>query len=196
MPRGPAKQFDPDEALDAAMTVFRARGYEAAGVTELLAAMGIGRKSLYDTFGSKRGLFLEAVRRYGAREADALEATLSAPGSPLANVRAAVEAVARAHGCAGAVGCGIGNSVADFTEADPEASATLAALAEANRERWAAALRRARDAGELPPHADPDDLARTLQCLTQGMALLGRVSGPMLAGAARGLTSLLGAPPD
>ena len=196
MPRGPAKQFDPDEALDAAMTVFRARGFEAAGMTELLAAMGIGRKSLYDTFGNKRELFLAAVRRYAAREANALEARLSAPGSPLANVKAALEGVATAHGCAGALGCGVGNSVADFTDADPEAAAVLERLVEANRERWAAALRRARDAGELPPDADPDDVARTLQCLTQGMALLARVTGrtPMLKGAARGMASLLGDP--
>lgn len=125
------------------MTVFRARGYEAAGMAELLATMGIGRKSLYDTFGNKRELFLKAVRRYAAAEADGLEAALAKPGSPMANVTAAVAGVAKVHGCAGAVGCGVGNSIADFTDADPEAAAVLRGLADTNRKHWGRALRRA-----------------------------------------------------
>ena len=165
-------------------------------MAELLATMGIGRKSLYDTFGNKRELFLKAVRRYAAAEADGLEAALAKPGSPMANVTAAVAGVAKVHGCAGAVGCGVGNSIADFTDADPEAAAVLRGLADTNRKHWGRALRRAQDAGELPGDANCDDLARTLQCLTQGMALLARVTGrtPMLAGAARGMASLLGDP--
>ena len=46
MTRGPAKQFDPAEAVDQAMNVFWAKGYVGAGLNELLDAMGISRKSL------------------------------------------------------------------------------------------------------------------------------------------------------
>lgn len=58
MTRGPDKQFDPEVALTKAMEVFWARGYEAASLSELLKNMGIGKKSLYDTFGNKRSLSL------------------------------------------------------------------------------------------------------------------------------------------
>ncbi len=54
MSRGPAKQFDPHEALGKAMQLFWAKGYAATGLAELQEQMGIGRKSLYDTFGNKR----------------------------------------------------------------------------------------------------------------------------------------------
>jgi AcrR family transcriptional regulator len=50
MTRGPDKQFDPDEALEKAMALFWAKGYAATGMAELQEQMGIGRKSLYDTF--------------------------------------------------------------------------------------------------------------------------------------------------
>lgn len=57
MNRGPDKQFDCEVALSKAMDVFWARGFEAASLSELLEQMGIGRKSLYDTFGNKRSLW-------------------------------------------------------------------------------------------------------------------------------------------
>ncbi|HKJ23740.1 MAG TPA: helix-turn-helix domain-containing protein, partial [Myxococcota bacterium] len=40
------------------MELFWLRGYDGAGISELLGAMGISRQSLYDTFGSKRELFI------------------------------------------------------------------------------------------------------------------------------------------
>jgi TetR/AcrR family transcriptional repressor of nem operon len=64
MSRGSEKQFDPDIALAKAMEVFWARGYEAASLSKLLELMGIGKKSLYDTFGNKRSLFLKALDHY------------------------------------------------------------------------------------------------------------------------------------
>ena len=51
MPR--TKDFEPQEALDAAMYLFWRKGYEAASMRELLDAMSIGRGSFYDTFGDK-----------------------------------------------------------------------------------------------------------------------------------------------
>ena len=59
--KGPDKQFDPDEALEKAMQLFRANGYAATGMAELQTQMGIGRKSLYDTFGNKRQLFIRFI---------------------------------------------------------------------------------------------------------------------------------------
>ncbi len=56
MSRGPDKQFDPHEALGKAMQLFWAKGYAATGLAELQEQIGIGRKSLYDTFGNK-GIF-------------------------------------------------------------------------------------------------------------------------------------------
>ena len=58
------KEFDRDEALQRAMEVFWSRGYEAASVGELVKQMGINRQSLYDTFGDKHALYLQALDRY------------------------------------------------------------------------------------------------------------------------------------
>lgn len=71
-----SKTFDVDEALDRALDVFWRRGYEAASMRELQQAMGIGRQSLYDTFGDKHALFVAAMERYNARQGVAVEDTL------------------------------------------------------------------------------------------------------------------------
>ena len=58
------KQFDRNEVLDRAMAAFWTRGYEATSIDDLVKATGIGRGSLYGTFGDKRQLFLAALDRY------------------------------------------------------------------------------------------------------------------------------------
>lgn len=57
-------EFDREQALKQAMLVFWEKGYEATSIPDLLNAMGISRSSLYNTFGDKRALFLEALKFY------------------------------------------------------------------------------------------------------------------------------------
>lgn len=71
MPRGRPKEFVREEALTRALEVFWAKGYGSAGLGDLTEAMGIGRQSLYDTFGDKRQLYMEALDVYcDAQEAE------------------------------------------------------------------------------------------------------------------------------
>ena len=60
------RSFSLDDATDRAMQVFWARGYDEAGLSELLDAMGIVRGSFYKAFGSKQALFLRVLSRYEA----------------------------------------------------------------------------------------------------------------------------------
>jgi Transcriptional regulator len=80
MPR--MKEFDRDQALQRAAEVFWSRGYEAASTDELLAAMGIGRQSMYNAFGDKRRLYLEALQYYQAESGAEMFERLRAAASP------------------------------------------------------------------------------------------------------------------
>jgi TetR/AcrR family transcriptional repressor of nem operon len=58
------KEFDRKEVLEAAMDLFWIKGYAAASIQDLVDHLGIGKRSLYDTYGSKEDLFMEALDLY------------------------------------------------------------------------------------------------------------------------------------
>lgn len=65
--RGRPRSFDREAALETATRLFWRKGYAATSVADLTEAMGIGSPSLYAAFGSKEGLYAEALRHYGER---------------------------------------------------------------------------------------------------------------------------------
>ena len=73
------KQFDRNEALGRAMAAFWSRGCEATSIDDLVQATGIGRGSLYGTFGDKRQLFLAALDHYWKTVGMEMFAELSDP---------------------------------------------------------------------------------------------------------------------
>src|SRR5271165_4690093 len=79
MPSGRTRQFDVDEALDRALEVFWARGYEGATLPDLTSAMGINRPSLYAAFGNKEELFRKVLDRYAKGPACYLREALEEP---------------------------------------------------------------------------------------------------------------------
>ena len=46
------------------MNIFWTKGYEGTSVDDLIAAMGISKSSLYQSFGNKQDLFLETINLY------------------------------------------------------------------------------------------------------------------------------------
>ena len=175
MTRGPKKQFDIEVALTRAMEVFWARGYEAASLSELLSHMGIGKKSLYDTFGNKQSLFVKALEHYSRTTLGALRDRLLAPGSPLANLKQVLRDMQHMHSQPGSCGCMLGTNIADFRTDDVAIAKIMRGYLMQLEDTFCTAITQAQQTGELSTATPPRDLARMLVCTTQGMALLGRV---------------------
>jgi len=171
MPSGRTRQFDVDEALDRALEVFWARGYEGATLPELTSAMGINRPSLYAAFGNKEELFRKALDRYLAGPQGFMAEALKEP-----TARAVAEAIFsgfirmqrgrdRARGCLvvqGALACG--------EEAEPvrrELARLRQAAVTAFRERF----ERAVQDGDLPKGTDCAGLARYVATVLNGLAV-------------------------
>jgi TetR/AcrR family transcriptional regulator, transcriptional repressor for nem operon len=77
------KEFDRDVAVERAMSVFWSKGYAATSTDDLLQAMQIGRQSMYDTFGDKRRLYVEALERYQLESVAGHIKRLRSAASPL-----------------------------------------------------------------------------------------------------------------
>lgn len=72
--------FSQEEVVAAAAALFAARAYDSLSVDDLVRHLGVHRNSLYKTFGSKRGLYLAALRWYDAHELGPLIAGGGGPG--------------------------------------------------------------------------------------------------------------------
>ncbi len=177
MKPGPEKQFDPEAVLEKAIGVFLARGYEAASLNELTTAMGIGKKSLYDTYGNKRSLFLKALEQYSRHSEDCIRAVLFDPDglSTLDNIKKMLEVWLENNSSPDSKGCLIGTSIADFDTNDEDVASALRKSLELIEDALTEALAKAEADGEINFKGSPRNIARTLVCLSQGVALLGRV---------------------
>ncbi|MFJ6522969.1 TetR/AcrR family transcriptional repressor of nem operon [Streptomyces filamentosus] len=172
------KEFDPEAALQAALDLFWARGYEATSMADLVEHLGIGRASIYATFGNKHELYLKALDRYLETRDPRLVEELSAPGPALPAVRAVVRRFAAEATAEGErlTGCFVTNSAAELGPHDPAVARRVELSWEQVETLLYAALTRARAQGELPEGRDPRTLSRMLLVLLQGVRVVGKAS--------------------
>jgi TetR/AcrR family transcriptional repressor of nem operon len=175
MSPGPNKRFDRDEVVEKAMNLFWEQGYEATGVTQLLEHTGIGRQSLYDTFGDKRSLFIESLNHYFRTRIGPLLAQLRAPGSPRENLLRTFQLAEKRVGQEDFHGCMIGNATAELTERDPEVSVLVRGYLDAIEDAFCDLLERGQEAGEFADGVGARDLARVFAHTLQGLTLLQKV---------------------
>jgi AcrR family transcriptional regulator len=117
------KEFDRDEALRRAIGVFWAKGFAATSTEDLVRGMGIGRQSLYDTFGDKRRLFLEALRTYNTDSVSSILKKLRAGPTPIAAIERVLVDLAEVREPARALGCLGVNAVCELAREDAEVRA-------------------------------------------------------------------------
>jgi len=171
------KEFDRDEVLHKAMEVFWTRGYEGASIQDLVKYMGINRQSMYDTFGDKHSLFLEALDRYREIQSRKVFEVLERPGSMKKNLRQLFEdAVARSLSSEGRRGCFVGNSMSELAGRCKEtATRTCNSVASAEK-MFQKALQRGKEQGELRRVSDPRAVARFLYSNLQGLLLMAKAT--------------------
>ena len=171
--RGRPRAFYPDAALERAMHVFWAKGYEGAALSDLTRAMRVSRPSLYAAFGNKEQLFRKVLDRYASGPLAYFDKSLEAPKARDVIEQILFGAARMASdprlpaGCLmvqGALACGdAAGSV------QKETAARRAASEIALRRR----LQRAKREGDLPRNANPAELARYVMTVLQGMAVQG-----------------------
>lgn len=164
------KAFDVDTALDAAIAVFREHGFEGTSAQMLVDAMGIGRQSLYDTFGDKWQLYQAALRRYAISEGQAHRAVLRSGARAIDGIRAMVERVVAA---AGTPCLGVG-SIAEFGCSRPELAEINGAADRLIRDAMIEQVRAAQAEGDVAQALDPDTAATFLIASFAGIRIAAR----------------------
>ena len=169
------KEFNPEEALEAAMVLFWRRGYEATSMRSLLDGMGIGRGSFYDTFGDKRALFLAALDRFEESRTTWAVELLETSTSPLAGIEEVFgRTVESLVGYEPRRGCLLANSAVELAPHDPEVAARISGYVRRTQGAFESALERALEMGEIPEGARPAALARFLVTNLHGLRVMAR----------------------
>jgi TetR/AcrR family transcriptional repressor of nem operon len=171
---GRARTFDVEEVLDMALEMFWQRGFDGTSIQALCEVTNLQPGSVYAAFGSKRDLFVAAVRRYiETVSAEAVDRVNGAP-SGLQGLReyfahlidAMVDGKRR-------WGCLITNSLVELAAHDPDLAGVFQLHLAHLQTSFAAALARARAEGELRPGVGPE-AAGMLVALVQGMNVMAK----------------------
>jgi AcrR family transcriptional regulator len=169
--RGRPRGFDADAALDRAVVTFWEHGYDGTSLSDLTAAMGINRPSLYAAFGNKDELFRRALARYAevdmayAREALAEPTAYRVVASFLRANADALTRPDRPPGCLSIQG-GLATSAGN-----ERVAAFLATSRKTGEDALAARLTQAVEEEDLPADTDPVALARYVMVVSEGNAV-------------------------
>ena len=171
-PRGRPLSFDRDAALEQAMHVFWERGYEAASIADLTAAMGITPPSLYTAFGDKEHLFLEAIERYGKGPGGFGQRALDEePTARRAIQRLLNEAADELTQDCHPLGCMMVMATTNCSVAAESIQKALVKRRALGVAAMQARIQRGIDEGELPAGTDAGALASFYATVYQGMSM-------------------------
>lgn len=157
------KEFDRTQVVKAAMDVFWLQGYEATSISDLTRATSLQPGSLYNTFGNKHALYLEALDYYLAHVGGSLFDVLDEPLPGL-------EAIERFFTMLIDVelndtrrrGCFMQNAMMEHATSDPDVAQRACKGKEAGNAAFKRALQRAQAAGEIQSDLNLDQIASFL----------------------------------
>lgn len=171
------KEFDKEEVLTKAMYAFLQHGYEATSMQTLVSAMGINRGSLYDTFGDKHSLFLQAIAHYEETIVKQTIACLTTPDASKQTIvdlfRNMVKSMTQKEKC---YGCLITNTAIELCSHDAQAKTKVNSNFDRMTRAFKHALKLAQVKGEIDSQQDIDNLANYLTSNLQGLRVMGKVN--------------------
>ena len=188
------REFDEVTALEAAIECFWQRGYEATSVRDLADRMGISVPSLYNAYGDKHALFVQALERYLDHSTRARIKRLEKSLPPKQAVRRFIEEIiARSVNDRERRGCFLINSALEVAPHDRELGALIAGRLAEIEAFFYRSIEAAQAEGAVPRDRVAKDIARLLLGVLLGIRVLAR-SKPeraLLEGVARPALALL-----
>ncbi len=168
-------EFDRDEALERAMMVFWAKGYEATSLRDLLAEMELSRSSFYQSFENKQALFKRCINRYRRAIVTRMHDDLERAASGRAFIEDAFHRITeKVHEPGGRRGCLVMNTASHLAAREPEIAPLVAEGAAQFEQIFRTAVERAQREGDIPAGKDARSLARYLVSSRSGLMAMAK----------------------
>lgn len=173
MPR--KKQFLIHDALTKAMHEFWRRGYHPTSMQNLVDCMGIGRGSIYDTFGSKHGLFMLTLDHYMKIYSARVGKMLAQSSSPMEAIMSIFESAIAALVVDGSSdGCFIINTAVELAAHDDEIAEVVSGVYRQTEHLFCTLIEQGQATGAIPRTVDTVPTSRILLSLFIGLRILTR----------------------
>ncbi|MEU6201673.1 TetR/AcrR family transcriptional regulator [Streptomyces sp. NPDC047061] len=170
--RGRPRAFDRDRAVLDAARLFWRRGYSGTSTRTLTATLGLSTSSLYAAFGSKAGLFEEAVRTYAERYREIYQQAVAEKDFQTVIERILTDSVheftqpSDTH-----PGCLISSAVMTDSTSTLDTSAYVAELHSSNEQALLVRIERAIQDGELAAGTNATVLTGLIQSVWHGLSV-------------------------
>lgn len=170
------QEFDTREALGKAMQVFWQKGYKGASLQNLLDEMGIGKGSFYATFGSKRELFLQALKHFGDTESIVHAITDLLRDTPAKETIWRIFNRVIDNGLTKQRICFFAKTGFEFWQCDPDVAQEVARGVKTLEDAFREVLLRGQKDGDIPLDRDVTQLARFLTGVFYGLQVVVRTN--------------------
>ncbi|WP_260288415.1 TetR/AcrR family transcriptional regulator [Peribacillus aracenensis] len=166
-----SKEFDEKAVLRKAMELFWAQGYEKTSMQDLVDHMGIHRRSIYDTFGDKRSLFLASLNHYEELIVNEMESIISSTSSIKQTIRDVFLFVLNSieqypKGCLSV------NAAIELSLLDKEIGRIVTKMFNRTEDMFNNLIKRGQTSGELSKEIDSDITSRFLHNNLVGIRVL------------------------
>jgi TetR/AcrR family transcriptional repressor of nem operon len=176
------KEFDRTEVLDRATRLFWERGFAGASISDLEAAMGIGRTSIYAAFGAKEDLFMAAIDHYDATYSIKLRNALTSGLSVRRAIELYFEELLKAFSDPDLpLGCLVTNVAVEGDRGTTRMGRRIAASITRAEDTFYKVLRAAQVDGQVDPRADVRSVSRFLVMNTHGLSALAKAVSDIAA---------------
>lgn len=173
------KQFDEQQALQAVMRLFWAKGYGATSMQDLEAATGLTRTSLYNAFGNKNRLFKQALGLYISLVQEKFQRIVEEAPTAKDAIKGLLEAVIDLHFSKDSPGgCLVVLSVMESSQHDAETMAMAEAMFQAEQRMMVEILEGGKKRGELAADFPVAGTTVALAAAASGMVVLAKAGVP------------------
>jgi len=190
MPR--EKQFNEEQAIQRFTKVFWQKGYNACSVGDLVAASGLSRSSLYDTFGDKEQLFIRCLKSYGAQTKSSLEDATKDKITALEKIEAVMlMPFSRPDGSQNCKGCLAVNTMSELDGTPNDVQQLIKNTKDGFEDFLIGCIKDGQANGEIIDHFPPESLAAMLYTNFCGSLILQKAF-PDEASVMRNVQQILG----
>ncbi len=168
------REFDEGAVVDAVMRTFWRNGYAATSMNDLVAATGLSRSTIYNSFGGKKTLFALALKEY-RRATTGNVAKISRSSDVRGSLRALLISIVDDElSDHEGFGCFAANSSLEISGRDPELSALVAQHFQRLESGLLRLLRHGQKTGEISPEQDCEMLSRYFVAVIQGIRVVSK----------------------